>query len=184
MKRINLKKIQKNLGLTLKKNTVAVGYDVCMHSTGIAVLRTTDNSLIIEKLQKITVPKNNKLLDCVDLFLSQLDEFKHEISKKYKIDISVIEDCFFGRNINTLKSLARFSILLYVMLKDITKKTLFVLPTTARKEIGFKKSEKKIKGHALKKEIMTFISNIIEQEIKDHDLADALMLAFVGLKEE
>ena len=181
---IKLKKIEKDLGIKLKRNTISIGFDVSVHSTGIAIIRTTDNTLIIDRTHKITVPHKVELFDAVDLFLEQLGEFKKEVSKKYKLDINIIEDCFFGSNVKTLKSLARFSILVYVKMKNISKVTKMMLPNSARSIIGFKKSSKKIKGHALKKEIISYINIILHTKYrpKDSDMADACVLALSGLK--
>ena len=83
--------------------------------------------------------------------------------QKYVIDFSIIEDCFFGQNVNTLKALARFGILIYDRFRGISKQITFLLPSPARSKIKFKKSAKNIKGQALKKEI----SSIIHDELKD-----------------
>jgi len=155
-----------------------------MRETGVAVIRTTNNSLILEQTLKISVPKNIKLLDSIDLFISQLQNFKNKISKQYKIDKNIIEDCFFLRNVNTLKALSRFGVLIYTNFKDISKETVFVMPTTARSRIGFKKSGKGIKGKYLKKEIMNYINGLLLTKITDDDISDSVVLAICGLVEE
>lgn len=184
IKKIQLSNIETWIGKNLKRNTIVIGWDVAMRETGIAVMRTTNNSLILEQTLKISVPKNIKLLDSIDLFLSQLQNFKNKISKQYKIDKNVIEDCFFLRNVNTLKALARFGVLIYTNFKDVSKETIFIMPTTARSRIEFKKSGKGIKGKYLKKEIMNYINGLLGTKIKDNDIADAVVLALCGLIEE
>ena len=109
---------------------------------------------------------------------------KNKISKQYKIDKNVIEDCFFFRNVSTLKALARFGVLIYTNFKDISKETVFIMPTTARSRIGFKKSGKDIKGKYLKKEIMNYINGLLGTKIEDDDISDSIVLALCGLVEE
>ena len=60
--------------------------------------------------------------DALDLFTDQLDNYKREVSQRYKLDIGMIEDCFFGSNVNTLKALARHSVLVYDRFKRISRK--------------------------------------------------------------
>ena len=182
-KKINLKKVEKNLGLKLNSNTISIGFDVSVHSKGIALIKTTEKSLIIEKIDKIVTPKNIAQLSALDAFISQLDNFKDKVIQKYKLNVSIIEDCFMGQNVNTLKALARHSALVYDRFKRISDNVELLLPTQARKIIGFKKSDKKIKGSALKREIIEFVNNILNTEYKpkDNDIVDALILALAGL---
>jgi Holliday junction resolvasome RuvABC endonuclease subunit len=182
IKKIGLESIETFLGEKLKKNYTVIGVDVSQHSTGLALIRTTDSYLIIEKLIKIQVPRNVELLKSVDMFLSQLNDFKREISQ-FKLDCLVIEDCFFGMNVNTLKALARFGILVYVTFRELIDTGMFLLPSSVRKKVGFKKSDKKAKGQALKKELVHFV-NVgfgLKLRIKDNDLADSILLGLAGL---
>jgi len=185
LKKIKLSTVEDFLEIKLKPNTISIGWDVSVRSTGIAVIRTTDTYLIIDKVHKITIPKNVVQIDALDLFINQLNEFAMEISKTYKIDINIIEDCFMGQNVNTLKALARHSVLVYDKFKGLARKQEFLLPTSARNKVKFKKSSKKIKGHVLKKEIVEYINNALDLKlkIKDQDIADACVLALVGLRE-
>lgn len=184
VKKVNIKSVENYLGINLKNNIISAGFDVSMHSTGIAVIRTTDKYLILEQIYKIEVPKNIDLLKAVDLFLDQLEDFKRSVSKRYKLDLNIIEDCFFGRNVKTLKSLARFGVLIYDRFRGIAYKTKFILPTSARNKINFKKSAKKITTTKLKKEIMNYINLALNTKIKEHDISDAIVLSLAGLKEE
>lgn len=182
IKKINLDTVEAELGTcSLECNKVVMGADVSMHNTGLAVIRTTDKYLVLEQTHKIIVPRGIELLKGVDLFLDQLDDFKRGITQKYKLDANIIEDCFFGSNVNTLKALARFGILVYDRLRGISSKTKLVLPTRARNLINFKKSGKAIKGTKLKKEIINYVNVLLGTEIKDTDIADAVVLALSGL---
>ena len=186
LKKIKIDRVEAFLGINLKPNTISIGWDVSVHSTGIAIIRTTDNYLILEQIEKIQIPKNIQDLDAMDLFIEQLNNFTNKISQKFKIDINIIEDCFFSKCVRTLKSLARHSVLVYDRFRGISRKSKFLLPTSARSKVNFKKSSKKIKGHALKKEIVEYINNALDLKLKmkDQDIADACVLALAGLGEE
>jgi Holliday junction resolvasome RuvABC endonuclease subunit len=183
IKKIKLSYIEGWINKRLKRNIISIGWDVSMHNTGIAIIRTTDTYLVLELTHKMTVPKKTSLLDGVDLFVEQLEDFKRKVSQRYKLDKSIIEDCFFGSNVKTLKCLARFSILIYDRFKNLTKNSILVLPMSARSKIGFKKSHKGIKGKYLKKEILAYINSLLQTKIKDDDIGDAIVLAIGGLIE-
>lgn len=185
-KKIKLDTVCDFLEIKLSPNKIIIGWDVSMRSTGIAVIRTTDNYLIIDKIHKIIIPKNVNSIDALDLFINQLNEFAVEISKTYKIDLNIIEDCYLGNNVTTLKALARHSVLVYDKFKGLARKQRFMLPTSARSKIKFKKSSKKVKGQELKKEIVEYINNALSLALtaKDTDLSDALVLSLAGLVEE
>lgn len=164
-------------------NKISIGFDVSMHSTGIAILRTTEKYTVIEKLEKIITPKKIDELSALDAFISQLDYFKNKISQEYKINNCIIEDCFMGSNVRTLKCLARHSALVYDRFKSLADNIEFILPTSVRNKINFKKSSKKVKGYTLKKELVQYVNEIFDIDIKnkDNDLTDALILALYGL---
>ncbi len=180
LSKVKLSTVEEALDVKFQTNIISIGFDTAVYHTGIAIVRTTDHYLIVERLHKIEVPKNFSDLDKIDLFLSQLDDFKHQVSSKYKFDINTVEDCFFGRNVVTLKALARYGILVYDHFRDICKQSKLELPNTARKKINFKKSDKKIKGVKLKKEIIEYMNNALNLTITNSDEADALVLALSG----
>jgi len=183
IKKIKIETVESFLGIKLTRNKICIGFDVCMHATGIAIIRTTTNYLVLENTDKIIVPKNIDLLKGIDSFLSQLDDIKRMVSQKYNLNISIIEDCFFGQNVKTLKALARFGILIYDRFRGISTEVQLMLPTSARSKIKFKKSNKKIKGNQLKKEIIDYINNALDIKNKDTDIADAIVLSLAGLVE-
>ena len=184
IKKIKLATVQAELEKDLPINKIVLGVDVSMHNTGLAVIRTTEDYLILDILHNIIVPKKVDLLTGVDLFLSQISEFKQIIAQKYKLDKMIIEDCFFLQNVKVVKTLARFGILIYDKMRDITTKTEFMLPTRARNLTNFKKSSKEIKGTKLKKEIVAYVNNTLDINIKDDNLSDAIILALAGLVEK
>jgi len=190
IKKIKINTVEDFLGKSLKFNKIVIGFDVAQHITGIAIIRTTNNYFILEKINKIETPKlpkkatSRQVLDNIDLFISQLDEFKNEISKNYKLDINRIEDCFFGKNVRTLKSLARASVLVYDRFRNISTDIDFILPNSARSKINYKKSKKKLSGIYLKKDILNYINTALDTKLKDYDIADGIVLALSGLVEE
>jgi len=187
IKKIKKSTVETFLEAELIPNKTVLGVDVSMHSTGLALIRTTDSYLIVEKLDVIKVPKNNKsFLSSADSFLEQLDQIKREIISYINLNKVVIEDCFFGQNVKTLKSLARFGILVYERFRGCSEECHFELPTTARRKIKFKKSGKTIKGPKLKKEIIEYINAALDINLKstENDKADAVVLALAGLTKE
>lgn len=187
IKKIKKSTVESFLEVSLIPNKTVLGVDVSMHSTGLALIRTTDSYLVVEKLDVIKVPKNNKsFLLSANSFLEQLDQIKREIISSLTLKKVIIEDCFFGQNVKTLKSLARFGILVYERFRGCAEECHFELPTSARKKVKFKKSDKKIKGPKLKKEIIEYINNALDIKLdsKENDKADAIVLALAGLVKE
>lgn len=181
LKKISLNTIESYLGNKIKKNQLAIGFDSAQHKTGIAILRTTDNYLVLEKTSKIEVPKDIHELDAMDLFTEQLDILKKELMMKYKFDLNLIENCYIGLNPKTGIWLARSGVLLYDRIKSLSKVSKLRYPSTARRLIGFKKSSKKVKGAKLKKELMIYISELLNFKIDDSDIADSVILCLSGL---
>ena len=180
IKKINLKKVEEFLEVKLQNNLISIGFDVSVHSTGIAIIRTTDEYLILEKVERIITPKNIEILSSLDSFISQLDNFKNNTIQKYKINITIIEDCFFGKNVVTLKALARHSALVYDRFRRVSDKLELLMPNVARKKVNFKKS-KSAKGEQLKKEIINYVNKALEIDIKNSDESDSVVLALAGL---
>ena len=183
MTKLYLKNIEEFFKVKITKDCVVLGADVSMYSTGLALIRTADKYLFIEKLDVIKVPHNSdNFLESVDSFLEQLDQIKRNIISKYTINRVIIEDCFFGSNVKTLKALSRFGILVYERFRGCSNECHFELPTSARRAINFKKTNKKAKGQALKKEIINYINVGFQLDLKskDTDKADALVLALGG----
>ena len=192
IKKINKEKVEIFLGVKLKPNKIAIGFDVAQHVTGIALIRTTYTYLVLEKIHTISIPKLQRkatirqMLANFGVFISLLDDFKQEIAQKFSLDISIIEDCFYGRNILTLKALARSSILVYDRFRGISTDISLILPTSARSKVNFKKSGKGIKGPKLKAEIVDYVNRALDIKLKakDNDIADAIILSLAGLVEK
>jgi len=187
LKKIKIETVEALLEVKLARNKIAIGWDVSMRSTGIAVIRTSNDFLILDILEKIKIPQKVNDKDALDLFLDQLDIFAKKISQTYKIDFNVIEDCWMGQNVRTLKALARHSAFVYDRFRGLSRKQYFILPTKARGLINFEKSNKNIKGDYLKKEIVNYINKALGIHLKknkDQDLGDACVLGLAGLTEE
>ena len=188
IKKIAISTIESFLDKKIKQNKISIGADTATYHTAFAILRTTDTYLIVEELDKIEVPKLAKtstiksLLNNVDLFCEQLDSLKNKLAQQYKFDYTQIEDCFYSMSVKTTKMLAYNSILTYDRIKRISDNTTLIMPNTARSLIGFKKT-KKASGQQLKKEIVEYINNALELELKisENDKSDALVLALAGL---
>lgn len=178
MKKIPINKIESRIGKSLKTQTIAIGFDVAKNHTGIAVLRTYKASLEIVKLHKIDNQKGN-LIDSMEYFIGELNNFISGLNLGRNYKIFVIEDCWFGKNVTTLKVLARFSALTWRELRHITDKIYFVLATTARSQIGFKKDRES--KRKTKKQVMDYINNLMGLDLKDDNLADGIVLALSGL---
>lgn len=183
LKKIKISTVENKLNEPLIRGMIVIGFDVSMYKTGIAILKTSNDYLTLERVKVVTVPKG-ELLDAVNLFLTQVKDFKNEVAQKYKIDLSIIEDCFFSKNVKTLKYLARFGILIYDKFRDITEATKFVMPRQARAKIHFVKSNKKVKGKKLKKEITDYVNYLLETKIENEHIADGIVLALCGLIQE
>lgn len=96
--------------------------------------------------------------------------------ENYKV---VIEDTFFGKNVNVLKQITRLGMIVYISAKlaginDIS----FIYPTSSRKNIG-------INSKLKKKEVHEALCKMLEiKDIDDSDIADAIILSINGLIKE
>lgn len=131
-------------------------------------------------------------------FMGAIDKFKQDLKyKEYKI--IVVEDSWMGKNVYTLKNLVRFSTLLWAMFYNECDYFYFLLPTSARSQIGFNKNNQikegnvkievfsrgKNKGKPKKVDIKLLVIDYLKQEfevdIENSDKADAWVLSMAGL---
>lgn len=198
MNKLSINLIEKKLNKKIRKDTVSIGFDVAEHYTGICVLKTNTNELIIESLQKITTNPKEDIINRMEYFINALEKFKQDLHYK-EFRIVVIEDCWFGMNVNTLKSLARFSTLIYVAFRKNCDYKFFILPNSARSQIGFNKNDQiakgnvkvgiiskgKNKGKPKKIDIKLLVQDYLKTEfgliIKDLDEVDGFVLSLAGL---
>ena len=180
MKRIKINQIEKRIGKKLKNKSIAIGFDIAKRLTGIAVLRTHRSTLEIVKLHKINNQKGD-LIESMEYFIGELNNFISGLNLGKNNKIFVIEDCWFGQNVTTLKVLARFSALTWRELKHIPDHIYFILPTTSRSKVGFKK-DKNDKRKA-KVQVLNYVNKLFGLDLKqkDMDLSDGIILALSGL---
>ena len=189
--KLQLKDVEKKLGFVLKQDTFCLGLDTAS-TTGIAIVYTNHKTIEIEtSLIKIPpLPKGNedksaKYEECLSILLMMVRDFKKVLdTREKKNTILVLENSYLGFDPWTYGFLKGCMGLLYAELYDYFENILIIFPTSARKLVGFKSAlPKGSKSKDKKKEIMSFISNIVDEEVKDDNCADAIMLAFAGLKE-
>jgi Holliday junction resolvasome RuvABC endonuclease subunit len=195
---ISLEKLEKNLGYKIKKNSFVLAFDTAS-TTGISKIITTSTKVIIEtstmklpKIPKDTEDKSEIYEQNLDMLLHMVRDLKQSITFKQKEKmILVLENSYLGFDPSTFGFLKGFMGLLYAELYDLFESIYLYYPSTARKLANFKSTIGRKHGMtankarlARKQEIMYFISKIVEEKIEDNDVADALMLAFAGLREE
>lgn len=191
MIKLSLKKLEKNLGFHLQNNIFCLAIDIATKS-GIALIHIFDGkasidyfTLKIESLPKDIENKNEKYEQHLRLF-SKL--FEKELLPKISFSLKnysllVIENSFLKMNVVTFGFLRAIQGIAYEKLHRKFSATAFYFPITARKMVGFEsRLGKKAKPKDKKKEIMKWVGNIIEKEIKDDNCADAILLGLAGLK--
>jgi len=190
----SLKKLERNLGYKLRKDMFCLAIDTATVS-GIATIYT--NEKVIIKTNLIKIPKIDKTLeDKAEVYEAKLRAFLNEIralkalikvglennKKKYR-RILILENSFLKVNVVTFGFLRALQGIIYAELNDLFDEIQIIFPTTARNLVGFQSHlPKGTKSKDRKKEIMKWISNVVEEEIKDDNCADAILLAFAGLK--
>jgi Holliday junction resolvasome RuvABC endonuclease subunit len=154
MIKLSIKDIEKKLGKTVRKNTLALGVDVAEAFTGLALLRTDNDYIYIENTEVIETSAKDDHFHRAEHFLSAIEKFKQTIASYKEYKMLIIERCFFGQNPETLIHLAQFGILAYVGLKKAFDDYYYWGATTARSIIGFNQKKQEEKG-TLKAEVYT-----------------------------
>lgn len=187
---LSIKKLEKNLGLKIKKNVYCLGIDTASKS-GIAIIivgteKVTIDSRVIKipTLPKDTVDKSERYEESLEGILMIIRDLKKKI-KKSEGNILVLENSFLSFSPWTYGYLKSFMGIIYAELYDLFDNIHIVFPTAARKLVGFQSSLKRgTKSKEKKQEIMTWISKVIESEINEDNEADAIVLALAGLVKE
>jgi len=193
MIKLSLKKLEQKLGFKLRKNTMCLGVDTAS-TTGLALISVIGSKVIIDysifQLPKIPkkiadqMEKAEKYEQAMDSALNLIRDYKNQITVKAP-SILVLEQSFLSINPETFGYLRSLQGVFYSELYDSFDVIKIYLATVARKLVGFHSVlPKATKSTEKKKEIMQFISKIIDTEIKDDNIADAILLALAGLKEE
>ena len=167
---MKLSVLEKRLGKRLKQDESCVGLDTASRSGWCKITTDSKNDLVKIDYGYIKVDSKDmyfKLDELIKIFSNLIDTWKCQI---------VIEDVFFGRNVNTLKLLTRIGTICYTLARLKVYKTEFILAVSARSKLGFKTNVKKEVVHEQ-------FSKQLKLEIKDVDIVDAVVLALVGLLE-
>lgn len=196
MIKLFLKKLERNLGLKLRKNVMCLGVDTAS-TTGLALISTFGNKVIINtsifKLPSIPkkiadqIEKAEKYEQAMDSALNLIRDYKKEnISFKNPEGlhkILVLEQSFLFKNPETFGYLRGLQGIFYSELYDSFDEIKIYLPTVTRKLVGFHSLlPRGTKTDIKKKEICEWVSKVMGEEIKDHNIADSLLLALAGLK--
>ena len=192
MIKLSLKKLEQKLGFKLRKNTMGLGVDTAS-ITGLALISVIGSKVIINysifQLPKIPkkiadqMEKAEKYEQAMDSALNLIRDYKNQITVKAP-SILVLEQSFLSINPETFGYLRSLQGVFYSELYDSFDVIKIYLATVARKLVGFHSVlPRGTKSTEKKKEIMQFISKIIDTEIKDDNIADAILLALAGLKE-
>ena len=172
MIKLNVADVEESLGKTLDRTHVSIGVDTASRA-GICTAWVDKDKLCLET--------EFVHIDSTDLYFKYnqlLKSFRSLLNVKdpenYKL---VIEDTFFGKNVNVLKMISRLGMIVYICghdagIEDIT----FIYPTSSRKVIG-------IKGTLKKADVHKELTNKLGYEFDDIDIADAVVLALGGLIE-
>lgn len=189
---IKIKDIEKRLHFNLKRNTFSLGVDTAS-TTGLAILETNEDTLKI-KIAIFKLPEVKKSDELSDKFVEKLEfmlrsirDFKKEQfgCKKVTNTIMVLENSFLSFNPVTFGLLRMLCGIVFAELFDNFEKIKIIFPLSARKMVGFKSQlPKGTKSKEKKQEIIDFINNIFDSEECNDNIADALILALCGLKEE
>ena len=186
-----LKRLERNLGIKLQDNVFCLAVDTATKS-GIAMIEINKGKLSITnytiQLPKLSEDSETKAEKYEEHLSSFCDLVDNEIIKKlpnYDKENSTLclENSFLKMNVVTFGFLRALQGIVYAKLRERFNKKIIVYPISARNLVNFKSIlPRGTKSKDKKKEIMKFISNIVEEEIKDDNCADALLLAFAALK--
>jgi Holliday junction resolvasome RuvABC endonuclease subunit len=187
----SLKKLERNLGFKLKSNVFCLAVDTATKS-GIAMIDITNGKLLVKtyllelpKLSKDSESKAEKYQEHLAEFVKLIDkDLIHSLPKFDKNkSLLILENSFLKVNVVTFGFLRALQGIIYAKLCDKFGEIKIIFPITARNLVGFESHlPKKSKGKEKKQEIMKWIGNVVEEPIKDDNIADAMLLCFAGLK--
>jgi Holliday junction resolvasome RuvABC endonuclease subunit len=196
---LKIKDIEKKLNKKIRKNAISLGWDVAERYTGLTLLKTNENDLIIEILDKIETNPKDDIKNRMISFINSVEKFKQDWGKYKSFRIVIIEDSWMGMNVFTLKSLVRFSTLLWEKFYKDCDCIDFMMPNSARAIIGFNKNRQtentklpiqkfsrgknkgKDKKIDIKKLVQEYLKETFNVAIEDSDKSDSFTLALAGL---
>jgi Holliday junction resolvasome RuvABC endonuclease subunit len=167
---LSKKLVEKNLGKKLQDKIISIGVDTASRA-GICSAYVDKTTLHLD-IQFIDIASTDLYFKYNQLIKSFRSLLSVSNPENYKL---VIEDTYFGKNVNVLKMISRMGMIVYMCghdagIQDIT----FIYPTTSRKNLG-------IKGNMKKSDVHKELSKRLELELDDEDMADAIVLALNGL---
>ena len=167
---IKLSKLEKRLGKRFNSSISCVGLDTASRSGWCKISSDREKDIMYLDYGYIKV-------DTKDLYfkLDELIKIFQQLITTWKCKI-VIEDVFFGRNVNTLKVLTRIGTICYTLARLGSYQTEFIMAVSARAKLGLKTNVKKEVVHKQ-------FTELLKVDIKDIDIIDAIILALVGLLE-
>lgn len=179
--------LEKLLGKRIKKNTLAIGVDLASNITGFSLLKSDDKKVTLVDTDYIDLSKyskGDKRYIKMDLFMLEVEEFckRHKINE-YENTCIYIEDCFFGRSIESFQRLCEYHALFYATVKKYCDNVYFILPNIARANIKFS-NKNKVKSESVKALVHHhLIKNFKYKDESDYreDIMDAFVLALVAL---
>jgi len=208
MIKLNIKQIEQITGKQIRYNTVSVGFDTAPAFTGICILKSDTQNVIIEHLEVIATSVRDDHFRRAANYGDALEKFKQTLGKYSGHKVMVIERCYYGRNAECLIQLAQFGILTYYVLKNHFNAHFYYGATTARSIIGFNQKRQQLngtlkakvytrdtkdkngkikhkKGEKKKIDCKSLVHNYLETDFglkfNSPDEADAFVLALAGL---
>jgi Holliday junction resolvasome RuvABC endonuclease subunit len=165
---MKLSSVEKRLGKRLHDDTSCVGLDTASRSGWCKIVTDRKNDKIYLDYGYIKV-------DTKDMYfkLDELIKIFQQLISTWNCKI-VIEDVFFGRNVNTLKVLTRIGTICYTLARLKAHHTEFIMAVSARAKLGLKTNVKKEVVHKQ-------FTELLKIDIKDIDIIDAIVLALGGL---
>lgn len=170
MIQLKVKDVEESLGKSLENNIISIGVDTASRA-GICTA-WVDNDILNLETEFVHIDSTDLYFKYNQLIKSFRSLLNIKDPKKYRL---VIEDTFFGKNVNVLKMISRLGMIVYICgfdagIEDIT----FIYPTSSRKVLG-------IKGTLKKADVHKELSKKLNHEFDDEDIADAVVLALTGL---
>ena len=176
MIKINKKDVETAIGKKLNTKLTSIGVDTASRA-GICFAYADNKYLYLEgqfidiKSTDIYFKYNQLIRSFRDLFAEAAADIKNK-TKEY---VLIIEDTFFGKNVNVLKMISRMGMIVYMIGQEKGIDNIrFIYPTTSRKNIGIKATLKKALVHEA-------LSEMLKIKLPDEDIADAYILAINGL---
>lgn len=204
MIKVSLRKVEKKLRKKLKHNSFCLGVDTA-GTTGLAMITTTDTDLILEydifKLPVLPRKLSDQMIKA-EKYEQQLDSMTNlikEFKTKYRYllmpvtnrnSILIIEQSYLGLNPEAYGILRAEQGLVYAILEEWFPTIKIWLATMVRKIVGFESNYgrsdlqhlKSAERTKIKKtELVKWVNNKLGIEIKDDNIADAIILALAGL---